>query len=338
MWEEINNAEDFGELGAILWRRILGWRLSQKLMWWTVERGLTVLTIWLVVSCLVWCALNVGHLGSTDVLSAQGIAGVADKKLLVYLAVGWVGVIVLIQILQLLWGLKSGSQRRLDRLANHVLDELSSASTHAAFAYLFSYVIVAESHLVVGQTWAIAAFIVGGILGFNVDDRSVPVGSADLGLTIDSLKMYSLVNETQTVSGTVKRLPQAGYHLWAVRDWEALASAGYFYPGMELVITTQQVDWHIGKIGGAPRYVWYAPNFYFGGEPGHKRAFDVILVNQASHEKLAREAEIGREYAALRKQAGVSFAKYPTPATRWSDIEFKRCERIIVIRPLPQTG
>ncbi len=338
MWEEINNAEDFGELAAILWRRVLGWHFSQKLMWWTIERGITVLTIWLVVSCLVWCALNIGHVSSTDVLSAQGIAGVADKKLLVYLALGWVGVIVLIQILQLLWGLKSGSQRRLNKLANHVLDELSSASTHAAFAYLFSNLIVAESHLVAGQTWAIVAFVAGGILGFNVDDRSVPAKSADLGLTIDTLRMYSLVNETQTVTGALKRLPLAGYHLWAVRDWEALASEGYFYPGTALTIRTQQVDWHRGKIGGAPRYIWLAPNFYFGGEPGHQRAFDVILVNQASHDKLTREARIGQEYAELRRQAGVSYAAYPTPPMRWSDIEFKRCERIIVKRPLIQTG
>lgn len=74
----------------------------------------------------------------SSIFSAEGIAEVADTKLLEYLMAGLILFLVVFGVLQLLVTMKRGERQWFRTFGNHIIDELSSASTHAAFAYLFS--------------------------------------------------------------------------------------------------------------------------------------------------------------------------------------------------------
>jgi hypothetical protein len=172
------------------------------------------------------------------------------------------------------------------------------------------------------------------IVGFNVDetrpdDVEYHVPAADLGLEIDDLVESSTVLSTQTVRGPLERLPSPGYHLWAIRDWERLHSVREFYPEMELKIHSRTTGWADGEAG-AQEHTWSAPNFFFGGEPGDLRNFEIIMVNEVDHQKLKRSKQAAVTFSELRDKAKEGFKGYPTPTMRWEDIRSERCQRIIV--------
>ncbi|MCO1348067.1 hypothetical protein [Burkholderia vietnamiensis] len=321
--------------------------MGQKILGWLSERGLTVASIWFLVSQSVWIAVTYFGAGSGNaktgepsIFSAEGIAAVADKKLLGYLGAGWLLFLVAGGVSQLLIKMKAGEQQRLRAFGNHILDELSSASTHAAFAYLFSIVVVAHRSLEAKEAWTIIAFCLGGIIGFNVNDEQQEpeqeqkdhVPAAGLGLKIDRLVDDSIVAEVQTVTGSLSTLPSPGYHLWAIRDWEELYSRGEFYPEVELTLESRNKSWKAGAVDGEKTHIWKAPNFYFGGEPGHQRAFEIIMVDDADHERLIKSRALAKSWSTLRDKAQEKFNVYPTPTMRWDQIRAERCIRIIVQR------
>lgn len=335
MWEKIKKSR--------IWQTLL----AQKIWGWLSERGLTVAAIWILVSQSVWIAVTYFGVGSGNaqagepsIFSAEGIAAVADKKLLGYLVAAWLLFLIAAGVVQLLIKTKATERQRLLVFSNRILDELSSASTHAAFAYLFSIVLVAHSPLSAHERWTIFAFCLGGIIGFNVSDEPqeqereqkdhVPL--ADLGLKIDQLVDDSIISATQTVTGSLAKLPSPGYHLWAIRDWEELHAQDKFYPEMPLRVESRNKGWKAAPVDGEKTHRWTASNFNFGGEPGHKRAFEIIMVDDADHKKLEESLALASSWNELRSKAQEKFRDYPTPTTRWDEVRAERGPRIIVQR------